>query len=889
MQADVEDSSGLGLESVLVDGSGGQLQPAFTTTGVSDTHSRRAALDKLEGRSARRRERSIYIGLEGGANRRDWESKTGGKQTFGHWDSDRKEERDRLGTRGQGLGWRFGLVLVGLLVFAAGLLPAMASSVPMTRRTGALKTEMSPAEPSRPQTSNSGKTTTDDKSSVRKSIEARRKERRAAVDSAREAFYGQDNKSSTSFVYVSPADAESRSSSRTVTAPPQPDKTTQLLLSLPSIPPRKTSTPLRYQRQSHRRTASSEIDAFPLPPTHTNHPQTSPTSPAIGFSYNKTPMSPPTPPRPPGGRAAQVLTLKEKLNRALTRRRDKLDLTKPPPAFDAQRPGSNGESLPLTYTSTHSRSQSGVSTPPTQCSNPSPTMPTEGYGQFPQSKSGNESDWVTDWGTHESLYYEDDDEGYLPAIRPNSARAVRPMDTIEEEEQARLNRRTAFANLHNPMRQNAPTSSSFETGLVLSSSMELYGESIDDRQALASFDFGLDRSDSRNVHLDENGRPDSFGSNYIPSDSEDGYEDCSPSPSRNDIYDSMVSMDDEEDITRQVGIQSSYLTDESLAAKAVDEEERGRLAKEFPTVQAYLRAQASSPPPVPQIKDRGTFLDPKTPEDRRGQSYLDAKTPDETNNNALSFLDVITASSESDIPPIGLAIGDNTNRTAGPHAQTSGVVPAANASSTVLGNQSLRSGNSSSDQSRLSSFRTQTGSSSQGTGIMRRGTSSSARGSHRPGVSRNSSSYMNVDIRTPEEEQNVHRNLEDQIRRLSKISASSSSGDTRSGFAVVVVAHGDGPHSGPSIRGSIEIISGGSKSVTPRTPASRMLSGDEAGEQNDGKDGDDQSTTSDHSYNDKHVSISSEDELIQPPRKLLPAQKLQPGVKVHPADARYDQ
>src|SRR5690606_31358399 len=149
-------------------------------------------------------------------------------------------------------------------------------------------------------------------------------------------------------------------------------------------------------------------------------------------------------------------------------------------------PESKDESVQLTHASTHSRSQSGISTPPTQHSNnQSPVVKDDPHftdsvrdglhnKYTGRAKGDSESDWETvGYGSNRDSFYDSEDGQEEYTMRPTSSRAVvRPMEPIQEESGERLTRRNAYSNLHIPAQpqdySDHTHSSDFDTTFISS-------------------------------------------------------------------------------------------------------------------------------------------------------------------------------------------------------------------------------------------------------------------------------------------------------------------------------------------------------------------------------------------------------------------------------------
>lgn len=622
------------------------------------------------------------------------------------------------------------------------------------------------------------------------------------------------------------------------------------------------------------------------------------------FSFNtSSPMAPPAS-TPQSGRAANP-SLRDRLGKALASRKKTNNQTE-----EAElRPDSHGrDSIALTHTTTHSRSQSGVSTPPTGYSDPSPIF--SGQMKTRVSEIDEERDFDSEPWSHDDPRYHGADGFNGEYMVRSSYLPNTPLDTIAEEEARLVAHRSAMnaLNSSSPAPARHPVhSSSFEVTVSTEKSHgdESYCTNHED-SAISSLRFGSSHVAPVQSN-DAAGADDSFGTNYYSSDEsfyEEDHGEARPVVSNPHMFQSSIAS---RSLTHYPASEYADLTDPSFGSGGHhfvvgSQEFQSDFASQDFTERSILPSQQTWESMV---------------QGNNGQpSSSQALPQDQSNRNGAGrelsvteMLSVIpdsshkTSSSRPGLNTTGLSFAGIES---GPNVVVSGTLEAAKASSSILGPGSIRSASdNSSVPSRMNSnnpsINASASNSSARLNIGPRSNSASSRApsvspfsfGNRPGLSRNASDRSPA---SPGAEDYFRRDLETQLKRLSKISASSEvDGMSSSGIAVVVNV-GDNKIRTSSWRGSIEMLTGFDGSNKHASMQSRH-----SGESQDGLLSgqpspaiiEEDETKPDSRFSPdgqgSGSSQDSQDHLSKPEGKLLKSQQLPANVLLHPADPRYEQ
>ncbi|RPA80590.1 hypothetical protein BJ508DRAFT_327131 [Ascobolus immersus RN42] len=628
------------------------------------------------------------------------------------------------------------------------------------------------------------------------------------------------------------------------------------------------------------------------------------------FSFNtSSPMALPTS-TPQSGRLTNS-SFKDRLSKALAIRKKTSQQTEMSSETEG-RPDSHGqESVSLTHTTTHSRSQSGVSTPPTGYSDPSPIFSSQMKQRGLESDEHNSFDDSDLWSHGEDQRYHAADgfnneymvrtAGYMPNT---------PLETIREEEARLAAHRSAIQALHSssPAASRHPVhSSSFE---VTVSTVKSHGEEDysvhQDESGISSLRFG---SSSQHLPIQTNAQvdaDDSFGTNYYSSD-ESSYEgdqdEAQQVLSNPHLYQSSsVSRS----LASYPASEYQNLTNPSFAGNSRHYESDSQNFESGEFVSQAFNTERSI---LPSHQTGETLERPSLPDNYPSSQTLPTDSIKRAEPSVTEMLSFIPTSSQKSSSRPALSRLDTdasfAGMESGPNVVVSGTMEAAKASSSILGGGSIRSGSddSSIPSRKNSNNRSAVGSAGNSAGRLAMGPRSNSNSSRgfpvsplsfggRPGLSRNASDRSPA---SPGTEDYFRRDLESHLKRLSIISASSDANS--SGIAVVVNVDENKIHTS-SFRGSIELLSGFDGNSKHASMQSRR-----SGESQDGLLSDsaspaiaEEETRTDSrlspegelSKNSSGSSRDSQENVVKNDTKKLKSLQLPADVLLHPADPRYE-
>jgi hypothetical protein len=637
------------------------------------------------------------------------------------------------------------------------------------------------------------------------------------------------------------------------------------------------------------------------------------------FSFNtSSPMALPTS-TPQSGRPSSS-SFKDRLSKALAGRKKANQQTEQSNEAEG-RPDSRGrESVSLTHTTTHSRSQSGVSTPPTGYSDPSPIISSQMKQKGYEADERNPFEDTDAWSRGEDQHYHRTDgfsseymvrnTGYIPST---------PLETIAEEEARLAAHRSAIQSLNN---SSSPTvsrhpvhSSSFEVTVSTEKSHadEDYSANQDD-SGISSLRFGSSSHEVLPIQSNvEVGVDDSFGTNYYSSD-ESSYGGFHDEPqqvvSNPHLYQSSFAS---RSLASYPASEYQNLTDPAFGSNSRNCDpgsqnfQSGEFVSQEFTQRSILPSQqtreALERPGLPDNYPSSQTL-PKDSAHRSGEEPsvddMFSVIPASVQNTSSSRFGLQRLNTDASFAGIE----------SGPNVVASGTIEAAKASSSILGTGSIRtvSDNSSIPSCMNSNNRSVGGSAGNSAVRLGMGPRSNSASSHcfpvsplsfnnRPALSRNASDRSPA---SPGVDDYFRRDLENQLKRLSIISASSDADGMSSSGIAVVVNLDDNKIRTSSFRGSIELLSG----FESNSKHASMQSG-RSGESQNGLLSDrsspviveEEETRTDSrvspdgegSKDSTRPSHDSQENLVKSNTKQLKSQQLPADVILHPADSRYEQ